>query len=133
MRQLLFSFVILAGLAGAGHAQSTGITATIDAQIEAFLADDVERAFTYASPDIRRVFRTAENFGTMVREGYPMVWRPADLRYLELREIAGALWQKVQITDAAGRVHVLDYQMVNLENGWKINAVQILQVPEGNV
>ena len=65
----------------------------------------------------------------MVRNGYPMVWRPAEVRYLELREIAGDLWQMVQVTDAEGNVHLLDYQMIAGRDGWKINAVQLLQAP----
>ena len=59
-----------------------------------------------------------------------MVWRPSELTYLELREIAGRLWQKVEIVDAEGRVHLLDYQMINSENGWKINGVQLLESNE---
>ena len=55
-----------------------------------------------------------------------MVWRPSDVRVLELREISGLLWQKVMITDVDGRVHILDYQRVQRENGWKINGVQLL-------
>ena len=61
-----------------------------------------------------------------------MVWRPADVRYLELREIGGSLWQTVQVTDADGNVHLLDYQMIPGEDGWKINAVQLLQAPGVN-
>lgn len=114
-------------LSGPVRAQSAEIEATIGAQIDAFKQDDVNRAFGYASPTIQNMFRTPENFGTMVQRGYPMVWRPAELRFLELREIAGATWQKVQITDAKGQVHILDYQMVAGENGWKINGVQLLE------
>ena len=129
MRTFLLSIVVAFGLIGAAHAQSTEIEANISAQIEAFKADDFAAAFEFASPNIQEVFRSPENFGTMVRNGYPMVWRPADVRFLELREIGGLLWQKVMITDQAGGVHILDYQMVNLETGWKINGVQILEAP----
>ncbi|MCR9124740.1 MAG: DUF4864 domain-containing protein [Rhodobacteraceae bacterium] len=113
----------------ASVAQEQDIRSTISAQIEAFQADDFVGAFDYASPNIQNIFRTPDNFGAMVRRGYPMVWRPAEVRYLELREIAGQLWQKVLITDAQGAVHVLDYQMVQQENGWKINGVQLVPQP----
>ena len=126
MRRLLFAISVSAGLATGAFAQSAEIEANISAQIQAFQADDFATAFTFASPNIQNLFRTPENFGAMVRNGYPMVWRPADVRFLELREIAGALWQKVMITDGDGRVHILDYQMVPLESGWKINGVQLL-------
>ncbi|MFD1195523.1 DUF4864 domain-containing protein [Seohaeicola saemankumensis] len=115
---------------GAAKAQERGIEDTIGQQLEAFKADDFGAAFDFASPSIRNIFRTPENFGAMVRQGYPMVWRPAEVTYLEQREIAGAIWQKVQIVDGAGRVHVLDYQMIQTPEGWQINGVQLLKQPE---
>ena len=129
MRRFLIVLGMIVGLTGPVAGQSSDIEATIGGQIEAFLADDFSRAFTFASPTIQNIFRTPENFGMMVRRGYPMVHRPADVRFLDLREVAGALWQQVQVTDAKGTVHLLDYQMVRMENGWKINAVQLLEAP----
>ncbi|WP_282120178.1 DUF4864 domain-containing protein [Ruegeria atlantica] len=126
MRRLLLAVSLSAGLASGAFAQNAEIEANIAAQIQAFKAGDFVTAFTFASPNIQNFFGTPENFGAMVRNGYPMVWRPADVRFLELREVAGALWQKVMITDSNGQVHVLDYQMVQQENGWKINGVQLL-------
>jgi len=126
MRRILLAVSLSAGLASGVFAQSTEIEANITAQIQAFEADDFVTAFTFASPNIQRLFQTPENFGDMVRNGYPMVWRPAEVRFLELRDVAGSLWQKVMVTDGNGRVHILDYQMVQLDNGWKINGVQLL-------
>ena len=126
MRRLLLALSLSAGLASGAFAQSAEIEANIAAQIQAFKADDFATAFTFASPNIQRLFGNPDNFGAMVRNGYPMVWRPSDVRFLELREVAGALWQKVMITDGNGQVHVLDSQMVQQENGWKINGVQLL-------
>ncbi len=126
MRRLLLALSLSAGLASGAFAQSTEIEANIAAQIQAFKADDFATAFTFASPNIQRLFGNPDNFGAMVRNGYPMVWRPSDVRFLELREVSGALWQKVMITDGDGAVHILDYQMIQQENGWKINGVQLL-------
>ena len=105
------------------------IEATITAQIDAFLQDDFAEAFTYASPSIQGMFGTSERFGMMVRQGYPMVWRPGDVQYLDLREVAGALWQRVMIRDQAGATHVLDYQMIETGEGWKINGVHLVRMP----
>lgn len=107
-----------------------GIEATIGAQMDAFLEDDFARAFTFASPNIQGMFGSSERFGQMVKRGYPMVWRPDDVQYLELREIAGNLWQRVLIRDQVGGVHMLDYQMIQTGEGWRINGVQILQAPD---
>lgn len=126
----VFSLVLLALPAGAEDRDR--ITGVIGAQIEAFRDDDITRAFGFASPRIRSLFGTPERFGQMVERGYPMVLRPNPVRYLELREVAGNLWQRVLITDQDGRLHLLDYQVVGGGGDWKINAVQILKVPQGN-
>ena len=108
-------------------AQEAPIQSTIQSQLQALQADDFTTAFTFASPTIKGIFGTPENFGRMVTQGYPMVHRPAAVKMLELREVAGGLWQRVMITDAGGRTHLLDYQMVEGPEGWQINAVQLLQ------
>lgn len=123
MRLLLASLF----LALPAAAQDAPIRATIEDQLQAFQADDFATAFTFASPTIRSIFGTPENFGRMVSEGYPMVHRPAGVKMLELREVAGGLWQRVMITDQSGRTHLLDYQMIEAENGWQINAVHLLK------
>ncbi|EEE37034.1 hypothetical protein RKLH11_869 [Rhodobacteraceae bacterium KLH11] len=126
MHRLLLAVTLSAGLASGACAQNAEIEANISAQIQAFRADDFATAFTFASPNIQRLFGDPDNFGAMVRNGYPMVWRPAEVRFLELRDVAGNLWQKVMITDGEGRVHLLDYQMIQQEGRWKINGVQLL-------
>ena len=110
-------------------AQEAPIQNTIQNQLNAFMADDFATAFTFASPTIKGLFGTSDNFGMMVRNGYPMVHRPADVKMLELREVAGNLWQRVMITDQQGRTHILDYQMIETADGWQINGVQILPSP----
>ena len=110
----------------AGAAQDGGIETTIRNQIGAFLADDFAAAFGFASPNIRGIFGTPENFGRMVTQGYPMVHRPAEVKMLGQREVAGVIWQRVMVTDQAGALHILDYQMIQTGDGWQINGVQLL-------
>lgn len=129
MRRLILA-LILSLAAGAAPAQEADIRSVISGQIEAFRADDFATAFDFASPNIKGMFGTADNFGQMVRNGYPMVWRPSDVQFGELREVAGRLWQRVIVRDAEGRFHALDYQMIETENGWQINAVQLLPAPD---
>ena len=106
MRAISLVLALVLGLATPATAQNADIEATISNQFEAFQADDFAQAFTYASPMIREIFRTPENFGTMVRNGYPMVWRPSDVRYLDLREIEGCsilIYEQVCATEKRRR------------------------------
>ncbi len=126
MRHTIIGLVAALVLAAPAAAQEDAIRGVIGAQVEAFRADDFATAFTYASPAIKEIFRTPERFGAMVRQGYPMVHRPREVRFLELRTVGGNLWQRVMMTDAQGRVHLLDYMMIETPDGWQINAVQLL-------
>ncbi len=133
MRRLLVSVALAVTLGltaisplNAQVARDPAIESTIQNQFDAFVKNDVTTAFSFASPNIKGLFGTPENFGRMVENGYPMVWRPSNVTYLELREVAGQLWQRVMVTDQAGRTHLLDYQMVQTPDGWQINAVQLL-------
>jgi len=114
---------------GAAAAQSDP-RAVIGAQIERFLADDFAGAFEYAAPGIQQIFRTPENFGRMVRQGYPMVWRPAEVQYGAAEERGARVMQRVIITDASGRLHTLLYEMVPAGDTWRIGGVQILEAPQ---
>ncbi len=134
MRSLIFALTLM-GIGGAAVGQDAqtrnpNIENTIEQQIEAFQVDDFAKAFEYASPTIQGLFGTSETFGAMVRNGYPMVWRPKDLRFGELRQIEGNLWQQVIVTDQAGQVFALDYMMVTVKGEWRIAAVQMMPAPE---
>ncbi|MFN3647028.1 MAG: DUF4864 domain-containing protein [Gemmobacter sp.] len=128
MRAFVVAGVVLwAGMAVAQEAEIRGV---IGDQITAFRADDFGAAFAYASPAIKGIFGTPERFGAMVRQGYPMVHRPDEVRYLGLRQEGGRQVQRVMIRDGQGRVHFLDYEMIEAEGGWQINGVRLLP-PQG--
>ncbi|WP_147107289.1 DUF4864 domain-containing protein [Tateyamaria sp. syn59] len=129
MYKWIMGAVLAVGLSGAAWAQGSEIEDVISSQIEAFKVDDFAEAFTYAAPSIQGMFRTPENFGRMVTQGYPMVWRPADVTYLDLRDEAGRYVQVVRIEDTQGTVHFLGYSMIQTAEGWKISGVQVLEAP----
>lgn len=142
MRWLILSVSLALAVAAlaapsAASAQATSpddpVTQVITDQLSAFQADDFETAFTYASPAIRGLFGSAERFGQMVRDGYPMVYRPAEVTMLDQTEVAGRTVQRVLIRDAAGRVHLLAYTMLRTTDGWQIDGVQILRAPQVGV
>ena len=102
-------------------AQDRGaIEDVIGNQLDAFNARDVDEAWQYASPNIKRLFGSAGNFGMMVQQGYPMVWDNAEVRFLELRDVRGNLWQKVM--PRAGCIFLtikwLKRQMVGRSTGY---------------
>ena len=132
MRPLLtLAFLALPLGAAAQDAQDqAAIEAVIADQLSDFNARDVPGAWAHASPMIQGMFGTPESFGSMVENGYPMVWDNRDARFLDLTVEDGELHQRVIIDDAEGRPWVLDYQMIELPEGWRIDGVQVLPAPD---
>ncbi len=129
MRRTVAGLVGAMMMAGIAAAQDAGeaIRTTIQNQLDAFQADDFETAFTFASPLIQGIFQTPERFGQMVTSGYPMVHRPADIQFTDDFERAGLIYQNVLITDQAGALHLLEYEMIETSDGWEINGVRFLR------
>lgn len=131
-RRVILGALLLALCAGPAPAQQAGtdgrgpeIRSVITSQIEAMKAEDFETAFGFASPAIRRALRSAAAFRRMVVQGYPMVWNPADVRFVGLEDRDGQAVQGVMVIDQQGALYVLDYAMVPGEDGWRINGVTV--------
>jgi hypothetical protein len=129
-RRLIAAALVAALAAGTpallrAEGMGSAIRQVISDQISAFLADDFETAFTFASPNIKRLFRDPDRFGRMVRDGYPMVWRPSDVRFAALLREGDRMVQSVFVTDERGALHVLDYDMIETERGWEIDGVRV--------
>jgi hypothetical protein len=133
MRRLLFVLAfITAGMfmdPGRADDRAAGIQATIEAQIADFQRSDVTAAFEHATPSIQGKFGNAETFGRMVRQAYPMVWRPA--RW-EMRQIVETDYGPVQVVlfeDQSGRMHEAGYLMEEIDGTWRIDGVRLRAVP----
>jgi len=130
----MFRFILVTilalGFSGLSKANADPVQDTISEQIEAFKADDFATAFSFASPLIQGMFGTADRFGLMVRNGYPMVWRPDDVQFIGQEERGGLTYQKVMIRDQKGVFHTLEYEMIPTADGWQINGVQMIAAPE---
>ena len=136
IRSTIFAVIVtLAALGPRAEAQTIAeadaIENTIRNQIEAMQADDWEKAFTFASPTIQGIFRNPYNFSEMVKNGYPMVWRPREVRVGELTQTPRGLMQTMFFEDQQGRLYIADYLMQEIDGVWRINGVQIRPAETG--
>lgn len=111
-------------------AQNGSIEGVISEQLQAFNDRDVEAAWEFASPTIKGIFQTPENFGRMVQNGYPMVWDNSNVQFLDRQEFETRTRQEVLIQGPDGASYILDYQMIETEAGWQINGVQVIPAPD---
>jgi Domain of unknown function (DUF4864) len=138
LRQLLLVLAMLSGLIGnAAAAEPTpadraAMQQIIADQIAAFRADDGTAAYGHASPTIRQIFPTADLFMSMVREGYPQVYRPQKYKFSKMgvSPVDGSPTQHVIIVGPDGETYEAVYTLQQQPNGgWKINGCSIVKLP----
>lgn len=111
------------------RADQAAVRDVIAQQIDALQRDDFEEAFSYASPLIQDIFGTPDRFGTMVQQGYPMVWRPSALRFALIRQDGDVFYQQVVLGSGTDESIVAEYEVLQIDGVWRINGVQLLRNP----
>lgn len=114
----------LASAALLAEPDARAVRQVVEAQLEAFAADDAARAYSYASASIRAQFGDANTFMAMVRSGYPMVVRPAAVSFFQPHVEVGSpakVTQLVQLRDREGRLWRASYLLEQETGaGWRI-------------
>lgn len=115
----------LAGAAPLAEPDARAVRRLVEAQLEAFAADDAPRAYSYASASIQAQFGDAITFMAMVRNSYPMVVRPAAVSFFRPHVEAGTpatVTQLVQLRDREGRLWRASYRLEQETGGaWRIS------------
>ena len=122
MRSLVIAFAAAGTIAWAApsFAQSVAeptVRTVISSQIDAFRTGDDERAFSFASPSIRSMFGTSENFMAMVKSGYQPVYAPRNFTFGRSSERGGTYFQEVLVTGPEGREWVALYTLQEASDG----------------
>lgn len=126
--------LLLAGLwtlasAGALRAEEPidGCRRIISAQIEAFLNDDAETAYSFASPAIQTKFQNKDLFFEMVKKSYSPVYRPGNYAFGRAKAAGDYVLQEVIISGTDGKDWTAIYSLQKQDDAsYRINGVQIL-------
>lgn len=140
LRLGLAALVALAGPLAPARADGGGgltdsdpgaIRSVIEQQLKAFQVDDGAQAFGFASPDIQRMFQTPDRFMAMVRQGYQPVYRPREIRFLDVVDLDGVLTQRVLLVGPDGAVVTAYYAMERQPDGsWRIAGCVLQASPD---
>jgi hypothetical protein len=137
MLRSVLAVVLLAFISVASVAQSISETEKsefqriITAQISAFRADDGPTAYSFAAPVVRNIFPTPEIFMSMVKRGYPQVYRPQSFNFTEaLIDPMGRPAQKMLVVGPDGKTYEALYSMEKQPDGtWRISGCTLLEIP----
>ena len=96
---------------------------TISSQIDAFKDNDVKKAYTFAAPNIQAQFPNPDIFGLMVRNGYPVIWKPKNYKFTTFKDFGNRCIQRVLFLSYDGSLETYDYILDKYGNQWKIAGV----------
>ena len=100
---------------------------TISMQIQAFRENKPETAYSFASDFIKSKFPSPTIFMAMVKGSYPMIWSPQKYKFVEQRNHASNVIQRVVFTDTDDNLYFFDYLMLKSENVWRIHGVYLVE------
>jgi hypothetical protein len=137
MLRSVLAVVLLAFMSMAAFAKSISATEKtefqriIAAQISAFRADDGPTAYSFAAPIVRNIFPTPEIFMSMVKRGYPQVYRPKSFNFTDaLIDAMGRPAQKMLVVGPDGKTYEALYSMEKQPDGtWRISGCTLLEIP----
>ena len=133
IQKSMFALMLAMSLLSAASAQLNETTAqavknTVQAQLAAFAKDDADLAFSYAAPTIRAMFETPQNFMAMVRDAYPVVYRPAKLLFLAAAGTSSAVVLPVKMWDQEGLSWMATYKLeLQADGRWLIVACVLVR------
>jgi hypothetical protein len=136
MLRSILAIVLCGFISVAAFAQSISETEKsefqriITAQISAFRADDGPKAYSFAAPVVRNIFPTPEIFMSMVKRGYPQVYRPQSFNFTEaLIDPMGRPAQKMLVVGPDGKTYEALYSMEKQPDGtWRISGCTLLEI-----
>ncbi|XUM24671.1 DUF4864 domain-containing protein [Bradyrhizobium oligotrophicum S58] len=118
MRILVPLVLLLALLAHpAAAADASAAQSVIRAQEQALARDDGATAYAQAAPEIQARFPSVEIFMSMVKSGYPPVYRHRSFEFGAAQVEDGSIAQRVHIVDAEGEAWEALYTLQTQPDG----------------
>jgi hypothetical protein len=123
----LLAALLLAAPAASGEAEVKSAQSSIEAQINAFRAGDNAAAYSYAAPNIKRIFPDVDRFMGMVQNGYQPVWKPRNYAFGKVEEISpSSIVQQVLLVGPDGKDYEAIYTLELQEDGtFRITGVSL--------
>jgi len=96
----------------------------ISAQIKAFQIGDNIGAYSFAAPNVQRLFPDAQSFVAMVKRNYSPVFQPLSFRFVKVSAALGKPIQHMSVVDIKGILWNVLYAFERQsDSNWKISGV----------
>ena len=97
----------------------------IESQIQAFLDENAELAYSYAAPLIKMKFNNPQEFMYMVKNYYEPVYNPKQFQFIDAKYFEGAIFHQLQVISQKNESFLATYSLIQDEGKWKISGCAV--------
>ena len=105
----------------------------IESQIQAFLDDNAELAYSYAAPLIKMKFNNPIEFMSMVKNYYEPVYNPKQFYFIDARYFEGAIYHQLQVISQKDESFLATYSLIQDEGNWKISGCAVYPMQKQSI
>jgi hypothetical protein len=105
----------------------------IESQIQAFLDENAELAYSYAAPLIKMKFNNPIEFMSMVKNYYEPVYSPKQFYFIDAKYFEGAIYHQLQIISQQNESFLATYSLIQDEGKWKISGCAVYPMQKQSI
>ena len=105
----------------------------IESQIQAFLDENAELAYSYAAPLIKMKFNNPQEFMYMVKNYYEPVYNPKQFQFLDAKYFEGAIFHQLQVISQKNESFLATYSLIQDVGKWKISGCAVYPMQKQSI
>ena len=105
----------------------------IESQIQAFLDENAELAYSYAAPLIKMKFNNPQEFMYMVKNYYEPVYNPKQFQFIDAKYFEGAIFHQLQVISQNNESFLATYSLILDEGKWKISGCAVYPMQKQSI
>ena len=105
----------------------------IESQIQAFLDENAELAYSYAAPLIKMKFNNPQEFMYMVKNYYEPVYNPKQFQFIDAKYFEGAIFHQLQVISQKDESFLATYSLIQNEGKWKISGCAVYPMQKQSI
>ena len=105
----------------------------IESQIQAFLDENAELAYSYAAPLIKMKFNNSLEFMSMVKNYYEPVYNPKQFYFIDARYFEGAIYHQLQVISQQDESFLATYSLIQDGGKWKISGCAVYPMQKQSI
>ena len=105
----------------------------IESQIQAFLDENAELAYSYAAPLIKMKFNNPQEFMYMVKNYYEPVYNPKKFKFIDAKYFEGAIFHQLQVISQKNESFLATYSLIQDEGKWKISGCAVYPMQKQSI